>query len=1139
MVLLVGALLICPSSLSAQTHYSLSDTSYARSLLLTSDSLMILRDFEGALELANKADTIYINTTGLSHDNRIETWDLIGKIYYNAQMLSESSDAFEYCLAMHEKLYGKNDPRGKGKYNNLGYISIAFGKYEEALTYFRKALVLQRLISIDNSAEIAGCYDKIGMTFEVLGQLDSAFVNHKNAYDIKVNLDGDNIISAARSSMAIARISVSRGEFEEAIIRFTNALNVYSEFPEKYVSELIMCRRNLSEAYLATAQFDKALKLNNENIKILEIIHGRRGSELAIEYNAVGNINESQDLVDTAIFYYKKAIQTLPDDFIDHHFNAAIHGNLGVAYTNKGDYENALRHLQQALGMNINILGERHINVALLMVNIGVLYSETKEYDKSINILKKAEDLVIQNSYQNHILILTINNALGYSYYEKGEYSKAVQYYNESIVKIKGFSSDRDKHLHETLHLLGVAYFKMKDYSNAKRTLEQSLKIAGQMNDCHFICTGPRVYLALVYEKEKDYVTAEELFLETLSTFDIRKGESLDNAKIHTSFLVLLKNIIPFYRNQYVQFSSQNSLDNAIYFVKLAKSYIKILNTRIESKSRKHYLEEVKNILEQGIITNLVLYGQIDSVPYLYDALELSELSRTTLLQEAMQASNAIQASGISDNQLKKEHTLRTSITRLEKRRQEHHENGFAETDTKIISTSKELIELYSEHDQFLSRLEKENPHYFKAKYNVAQLSLASLQERTLTSNKTLLEYFVGDSSIFIFTITKDTFHVEKVVKDFPLKMWVEHMRSGIYTPFQNRYYSQDFRDSLNHLYTTSAYQLYEKLILPVKAHIPDGSELIVVPDGVLGYVPFDALLTTQVDNVENPRGYPYLLKDHQTSIAYSATLLMEMQNKKHVKAPNKTFLAMAPIFEENNADSFLLASRFIDMSDSRNRLSALSFNIPEVTNLQKLVGGDILTNADATEEAFRNAAPDYKILHLSTHGKANDKAGDYSFLAFYELKDSIENEWLYNRELYDLELNADMVVLSACETGIGELQRGEGIISLARGFSYAGAKSIITSLWSVDDAEAPVLMNSFYTYLKDGLSKDAALRQAKLDYIQTSTKPAPYYWATFIPIGDMSPIDFDQGDSISWLWWALGVGVMALLFIATKRFKL
>ena len=324
-------------------------------------------------------------------------------------------------------------------------------------------------------------------------------------------------------------------------------------------------------------------------------------------------------------------------------------------------------------------------------------------------------------------------------------------------------------------------------------------------------------------------------------------------------------------------------------------------------------------------------------------------------------------------------------------------------------------------------------------------------------------------------------------------------------------------------------------MILPVKYLIPDQSELIIVPDGLLGYIPFDALLTAPVKDIKNSREYPYLLKDYQTSIAYSATLLKEMRDKKHRQTPIKQFLAVAPLFKNNHSDTLLLTSRFIDISENRNRLGPLKFNIPEAQNLQNLLDGDVLTDTSATEDNFTKIAGDYQILHLSTHGKANDKTGDYSFLAFYELEDSIENEWLYNRELYELELNADMVVLSACETGIGELQRGEGIISLARGFSYAGAKSIITSLWSVNDKTTPELMNYFYTNLKDGMTKDKALREAKLSYINSTTpNPEPYFWAAFVPVGDMQPIEFQQDRTI-WLWMGLTSFGLIILFAIFK----
>lgn len=151
----------------------------------------------------------------------------------------------------------------------------------------------------------------------------------------------------------------------------------------------------------------------------------------------------------------------------------------------------------------------------------------------------------------------------------------------------------------------------------------------------------------------------------------------------------------------------------------------------------------------------------------------------------------------------------------------------------------------------------------------------------------------------------------------------------------------------------------------------------------------------------------------------------------------------------------------------------------------QKLLGGDVFSDTSATEKRFNEVAGNYRILHLSTHGKADDRVGDYSYLVFSPQKDAIENELLYCRDIYNLSLNADLVVLSACETGIGKLRRGEGIISLARAFAYAGAKSIVNSLWSVNDASTQELMVGFYKGLKKGDTKSQALAQAKRRFLE------------------------------------------------------
>jgi CHAT domain-containing protein len=170
---------------------------------------------------------------------------------------------------------------------------------------------------------------------------------------------------------------------------------------------------------------------------------------------------------------------------------------------------------------------------------------------------------------------------------------------------------------------------------------------------------------------------------------------------------------------------------------------------------------------------------------------------------------------------------------------------------------------------------------------------------------------------------------------------------------------------------------------------------------------------------------------------------------------------------------------------------------------------GDYFVNSDATEQKFYDVAGDYRMVHLSTHGVADARQGDYSYLAFAEQKDSIENEFLYVRDIYNTQLNADLVFLSACETAQGELQRGEGIISLARAFAYAGAKSIITTLWQVDDAATKDISIEFYKNLKKGLTKDFALRQAKLRHIKSarSAQKHPFFWAAMIGIGDMGVV--------------------------------
>ncbi|RMG80295.1 MAG: CHAT domain-containing protein, partial [Bacteroidetes bacterium] len=307
------------------------------------------------------------------------------------------------------------------------------------------------------------------------------------------------------------------------------------------------------------------------------------------------------------------------------------------------------------------------------------------------------------------------------------------------------------------------------------------------------------------------------------------------------------------------------------------------------------------------------------------------------------------------------------------------------------------------------------------------------------------------------------------------------------------------------------------------------GRDLTIVPGGILGYLPFEALLTQAPETAGNYQTHPYLIKAFNISYNYSAVLLRDKMLST-TAAPTNDFLGMAPRFDD-----------VVNVQPAGSRtyeLGALNYNIPEVKNIYALMGGTVFLDSLATEANFRENAGRYNIIHLATHGKANDESSDYSFLAFYEIKDSIENELLYVKDLYNLYLPAEMVVLSACETGVGELKRGEGIISLARGFFYAGVQSIITTLWSIDDRPTAEIMTGFYKNLRRNLPKSDALRQAKLEYISGQTgnsKAHPRYWAGFVPVGNMAPVKTIEKSP--WAYWLTGgLGLAILLFFWRKN---
>ncbi|MEM9889079.1 MAG: CHAT domain-containing protein, partial [Bacteroidota bacterium] len=296
------------------------------------------------------------------------------------------------------------------------------------------------------------------------------------------------------------------------------------------------------------------------------------------------------------------------------------------------------------------------------------------------------------------------------------------------------------------------------------------------------------------------------------------------------------------------------------------------------------------------------------------------------------------------------------------------------------------------------------------------------------------------------------------------------------------------------------SHRLYKKLLPEsIQARVEKGEilDLTIVPDAVLNVCAFDALLTQK--DVKGT--VPYLI--HKANISYTYSIVSLQYQKQLKNENNKNVLSVIPVFEAQERG-----------------LATLEYSTYEKSNMPTL-HSQLLLKEQATRRAFLSNFKDFKVLHFSTHAEA-----DSAQIPRIEFIDST----LFLPEIYGLPLQNDLVVLSACQTAIGTENSGEGLMSLARAFAYAGAPSLVASLWKVNNKSTSDLMTAFYRHLNDDHSKSAALRQAKLDYLSEASiaQQSPYYWSGMIFMGADDVVAFERTIPIH--FWLLGLGVLLLL---------
>lgn len=873
----------------------------------------------------------------------------------------------------------------------------------------------------------------------------------------------------------------------------------------------------LGDCALEMGLFAEALKRYQEATDLLQGKGLAEGLLMAEVFHKLGNYYQETKQFSQAETYLEKALVIRKEKLGSWHTKVAdTYINLGICRQFSGDFDKALDFHQQALAIRLDLIPDEAPQIAQCYNNIGLCYDDQQNYAASKAAYQSALSRYLLAYPENHPDVADVYLNLGNVHGLEGQLDTFILYQTKALQIWQFLYQERHPLIALAYNNLANAYDEKGNSQRAFQLFQKALSLRKDIyGDQHPDVAATHFNIGLFHFWSSEWELADQAFQASFVALNYQTGPKPAFEKVNDPILLLrLLQFVPELPKQhYREQGAISFLLEAANYYEQADLLIDYLRTRYEAIASKLLLAtSAQDIYDDAIEVALILAELTGDNQYVHQAFQFSEKSKGVLLLEALKQSDAATFSGIPNEILTEINQLDSIIGDLEKQQFLLTENNTQNQRSAIDSINTLLFKQKEVRTGIIKRLEEDYPQYFNLRYATSTIPVEWLQSNLLTDDQTIIEYFLGKTKLSIFIINQDSFQVRRVNLPANFRVAIQSFNRSIRSfPFVS---SNDLLPTIEQ-YASSAHYLYQHLIEPIADLIQQ--KIIIIPDEELGFISFEALLSKVPTQLSLFKGYPYLVKDYTISYNYSTGLLKEMMSQGN-KQGLKPYLGFSPQFS----------------SDNTKGLAQLRYNEAEVQGVQKNMGGTILSGPMASKEHFIKRQARYKVLHLATHGKANNASGDYSFLAFSETPNAIgDDALLYVREIYNLSTHAQLVVLSACETGTGELQKGEGVASIARSFSYAGAESLVASHWSVDDKATSQLMHGFFAFIKEGYAKDEALREAKLQFIQTSKHKDvhPFFWASFVPIGNMESIDLGSP------WGLYLASILGLLALATGIF--
>ena len=1056
------------------------ELSLAEQYVAIADSLVNLPDYRNAILYRKKALNIYQNQKPVPFEQLVIQYRSLGIYYRRLGKVRESEFYQKRAVELGEQSLDPNHAELAKAYNSYGIYLLTQGKFDIGLLFLNKSLTINRKMKYPG---IADNLNNIGIIYENKGEYEKALEHYAQAKVVNLAENGFWDLRTADNFINMGTASHQLGDYD-----------------------------------LALAYLDTSLVIHDSLLPENHPFYSSLYNNIGAVYNIKGDYREAIRFFDKALTCYQfNEGQNTPEV-------ANIYANIGQLLLERGDLDKSLMHFQKAYNIRVSIYGQNHHIVARTCNYLGDCYLQKKSLETAFDWYSRALGTYRRLPGGNPSDLSEYLSDMGFYFENLGNYKQALQHYQEAISLLNNRKKAVDPNVASLLIRTGNVYLEHKEPSLAhdyfQRALNINLKAFGPKHP-----EVARAYGRLATACFPDEICAIEFCDSAFAAVNYGQtpGAGFSQVNSPIALLEILQTRGSLLHRFFKKTAEPIHLEASDRVYQLAVQLIDFIKTTLEEPgSRQSLLNNFFLVYEDAIAVKCKLQTVTGDLKYWNEAFDISERSSAILLLEALQSIEAEQFTGIPDSLLKQERNLKIDLAFYEKEHFEEELKGLNTDRKKLNQLSDKIFELQNRYAALMGIFRKKYPEYIELKYAPEIVNVPDIQKNLLRKGQTLLAYFVGENNLFVFVISENDFKVVTIPKEFPLEVWVEEFRNSIYryNPLSKE------AEYLNQKYANIGFELYQLIFEPVKPFLKT-KDVVIIPGGVLGYLPFDAMLSTPTEDYDNFDHHPYLIQDYQFSYCYSASLLKEMTGQRDGWRRGG-FVAFAPSY---SGDSLTIRS-----DPWRAILGQLRFNITESLAIQEIMGGKVFKDSSATEANFRRFAPRAGILHLAAHAKANDEHGEYSYLAFYQTLDSIENELIFVKDLYTMRIRAALVVLSACETGIGELQRGEGIVSLARGFSYAGAASIVTTMWSVDDNASAEIMKAFYQNLKTGEPKDMALRTAKLEFLNRkrgTNATHPLYWAAFVPVGDMSPLGSGW---LGWWWLLLPVVAMPLTYIWWKK---